>query len=255
MRKLILGVVAVALIIAACTKEDKGTNTGLAEIPTSLIDQSVELVYTLDSGAFYSLNDTVKFTFLITNDVMVDIDPRKGNGNDYLLNELHRVDAEYRWNDNRNNYTYSFVIQADTITSIDILDQTTGALMGKFDYHFEDSSTGGGTGSNTLVFTGGDTNKIKSLTFNPSMGVKNGTEINWVDPSDTTRTMLIELWDNAQRFRILYKDSMTIDYNNWLQGSGVVWSSSNKTFTFNNAIIEAYNSDNHLHMLGQLSYE
>lgn len=255
MRKLFLGFIAVMLIIAACTKESEVDITTLAETPKSLIGKSVKLIYTLDSGAFYSLNDTVNFTFLITNDVLVDIDPRKGNGNDYMLNELHRVNGEYRWNDNRNNYTYSFLIQADTITSINILDKTSGDLIGQFDYHFDDSSTGGSTGANSLIFTGGDTNKIKSLTFNPTMGVKNGSEFTWVDNADTTRTMLIELWDNAQRFRILYKDSMTIDYNNWLQGSGVVWSSSNKTFTFNNAIIEAYNSENHLHMLGQLSYE
>jgi hypothetical protein len=124
------------LIFTACSKEEDdqnvmGTNNNL---PSTIAGESVLMRFSApQTGAPYTDNQEIKFTFSSNGLLSIDENPDDQDGDELSIASFTELDGEYIWADAANDLSYKLSLKDDnSINELNLFTTSSNTFLGQF---------------------------------------------------------------------------------------------------------------------------
>ena len=133
--------IASLLFMPSCTEDEKdeeptpqANGTSNSTLPSSVSGKVVTMQFTApQTGAPYTLQQEVQFTFSSSGQLHIDDDPAANDGDEITIASFTVVGSEYIWDDNANGFSYALSLKSDgNINEVNVSNTASGTFLGQF---------------------------------------------------------------------------------------------------------------------------
>ncbi|MEQ8907558.1 MAG: hypothetical protein RIC95_00065 [Vicingaceae bacterium] len=137
-----------SIAVTACSEDDEdetteptpttnnngGGGSQNATLPSTVIGQMVNMKFTApQSGAPYTDQQELKFTFSSSGSLFIDENPNAADGDEISLNTVTKVNTEYVWEDASSGFSYKLSLKSDSsINEVNLFSNSGSTFLGQF---------------------------------------------------------------------------------------------------------------------------